>query len=567
MREWKNKDPTKFQKLWDDMKKGGAAPSAPTGSTPNPSPRISSASLSQKRPANTQTTASSSEPRAARKIQSPGLPAQLNSYKVIVEDNGEGLPDFGRFPAKRRYRKSYMKKDANVSAKRDDISSIPPVDLSLVQNPAHGRQSVPQPLPARTFSGNTEWPEEKWKELTEAVVKALNAERANRDKGITTRTIRDMLEQNPSYIDLCKLLEDRGLKFHRGQLARQLWSNVSGLATIPGETRTEAAPNPVRADMGPSSARPAPAHTIALPPPNGVHKLCMNGSQAGSLKVEMSSQIAKPSSQFLNQTPNGCPHQSFGTTKPEGTPMSRAVKAHIGVPSPNLPPPVPGSKDALSRKRDFSELVDLTQLSDDEDYVMPSKQPRLEESSPEPEVFKVDTDVNVRGAKSGGQPSRARSDFAQSLQFRSHKPQQALAPAQQAAQRPGAILARPINKSEALRKSYYDPKTVARDILIASGKHPSERPLNAHLAGLLHHHIELDSDLSTFDWDAVDPGGPPMPRVQMVDIPTGSPKWKLGVHRRGPRSTLKDEPIREHSSHHADPTSALNSLASLRPNQ
>jgi hypothetical protein len=34
-------------------------------------------------------------------------------------------------------------------------------------------------------------------------------------------------------------------------------------------------------------------------------------------------------------------------------------------------------------------------------------------------------------------------------------------------------LVKPINKAEALRKSYYDPRTIARDILIASGRHPT----------------------------------------------------------------------------------------------
>lgn len=568
MREWKSKDPSMFQKLWEDLENGTAAPSAPPGSAPSPSLQIGQATLPQNRSGNASAVASMSNVPAACNTQGPELPAELNGYKVIVEDNDEGLPDLWRFPAERRCWQSYTKKDANVANERYGGSSKILVDSPLVQKPATGPQSIPQPLPARTSCGNTIWPEEKRKALANAAVKALYAEPVNRDKGITTQTIRDILEQNPSYIDLCKLLEGRGLKLHRGHFARQLLSNIPDLAMVQSKAGTEPPSNPVHPDIGPSQKRPALTQTIPVPPATGRPQLYMNGSHPGPRKVEMSAQTTTLSSRFLNQTANSHTPQPLSNTKPNGTSMSRAVKAHLRVASPNLPPPIPGSKNALSRKRGFSEVVDLTQLSDDEEHVMPSKRPRLEESSsPEPEVFKVDTDVVAHGQTSTGQPSQGRSTITLSLQSTPHQSKPAFATALQPTQRPRAILARPINKSEALRKSYYDPKTVARDILIAAGRHPSERPLNAHLAGLLHRHIELDSDLSTFDWDAVDPGGPPMPRVQMVDIPAGPPKWKLGAQRRGPRNTYEDEPIRERLSGQpnakADCTPALNSLARL----
>ena len=87
---------------------------------------------------------------------------------------------------------------------------------------------------------------------------------------------------------------------------------------------------------------------------------------------------------------------------------------------------------------------------------------------------------------------------------------------------------------------------MARDILIAAGRHPQERPLNAHIASLLGKHIDLDSDLSTFDWDAIDPGGPPMPRVEYVDILAAPPRFHLGQrtgrgHRRQRNQTMRGE--------------------------
>lgn len=52
----------------------------------------------------------------------------------------------------------------------------------------------------------------------------------------------------------------------------------------------------------------------------------------------------------------------------------------------------------------------------------------------------------------------------------------------------------------------YDPATIAREILMATGRHPNERPLNHHLNRLQENFIRIDykSDLQTFRWDMVD---------------------------------------------------------------
>lgn len=86
-----------------------------------------------------------------------------------------------------------------------------------------------------------------------------------------------------------------------------------------------------------------------------------------------------------------------------------------------------------------------------------------------------------------------------------------------------AIIIRPINKkSDALRRSTYNPRTIARDILVSAGKHPTMAPLNQHLDLLRKRffHIDNTSDLSTFRWDLVDPGGQEEPRTepQVIDI-------------------------------------------------
>lgn len=68
-----------------------------------------------------------------------------------------------------------------------------------------------------------------------------------------------------------------------------------------------------------------------------------------------------------------------------------------------------------------------------------------------------------------------------------------------------------IKPEDALVKTEYDPATIARDVLINAGKHPTERSLNEHLESLRKNFdfVDYHSDLSTFRWDIVDPVVPP----------------------------------------------------------
>ncbi|KAI5290080.1 hypothetical protein KEM54_002495 [Ascosphaera aggregata] len=70
--------------------------------------------------------------------------------------------------------------------------------------------------------------------------------------------------------------------------------------------------------------------------------------------------------------------------------------------------------------------------------------------------------------------------------------------------RPGLV--KKLDREKALKIMMYDPATIARDILIAAGRHPTMRPLNEHLK-VLHEFSSVDneSDLATFRWDIVDP--------------------------------------------------------------
>ncbi|KAK5136628.1 hypothetical protein LTR08_002642 [Meristemomyces frigidus] len=81
----------------------------------------------------------------------------------------------------------------------------------------------------------------------------------------------------------------------------------------------------------------------------------------------------------------------------------------------------------------------------------------------------------------------------------------------------GKMLVEPIMRDRVARRSTYDSRTIARDVLLATGRHPDMRALNSHLASmqrLLGTHgggYETEggkgdrSDLSTIRWDIVDP--------------------------------------------------------------
>ncbi|KAJ5714575.1 uncharacterized protein N7483_011756 [Penicillium malachiteum] len=68
-------------------------------------------------------------------------------------------------------------------------------------------------------------------------------------------------------------------------------------------------------------------------------------------------------------------------------------------------------------------------------------------------------------------------------------------------------LTQPLNPNDAEVKLTYDPTTIARDVLIAAAKHPSEEPLNYHLSTLQKNMWSMDmgADLTTIRWDLIDP--------------------------------------------------------------
>ncbi|KIW82113.1 hypothetical protein Z517_05140 [Fonsecaea pedrosoi CBS 271.37] len=576
MQEFRNRDPNLFQKLWDDMRKTSSVPSV---AIPSPSPSLQTSTNAappngqdrQQPLTNTVASAPLTLPKAPFQRPTP-IPTtetarsksdalsgfsqgpRLNGYRVVVENNPEGLPDLGSFPAERRIRSTYNGKHSSETDATGQTTTKPktgPAATNALPNgvfaPTAQQTSNPtstpkvpaiektapltQGLPPRKPSGETMWPESKRNVLAAVAVKFLKASPENEKVEISPEDIHGMLEQNPSYIDLCLMLENKGLKFHRGQFARQLLNEIPQLR---GPSKTPVVAAPAIPVPGPV---PAPEISVAPRLPATVHPepLLVNASTLA------------PSPNFSKGFPRPKPPAFPGPhPQPRYPQMQRARPAkplHQARPEP-----APGSKEAMARKRDFSEVVDLTALSDNEDYVMSRKQARIESPPLEPkDLFQqYQNQPSTTNASSLAVPFRA-PGYPEPLRFNPSLPQHQLGhnpppthpspqlappsvvpPPAQHSHRSIRLLAKPIDKKEALRKTYYDARTIARDILIAAGRHPTERPLNAHMAGLLGKYVEMDSDLSTFDWNAIDPGGPPVPQVPYADVPTEPPRFRLG---------------------------------------
>ncbi|KAJ5357043.1 hypothetical protein N7517_011652 [Penicillium concentricum] len=106
-------------------------------------------------------------------------------------------------------------------------------------------------------------------------------------------------------------------------------------------------------------------------------------------------------------------------------------------------------------------------------------------------------------------------------------------------------LVQPIRRSDALPKHTYDPATIARDVLIAAGKHPTEKILNHHLEGLRRNFTKIHylADLATFRWDLVDVKQPePQVVDRMPPVPTPQIPLRPPPHPQPPQSAWQSLP-------------------------
>ncbi|KAJ4347621.1 hypothetical protein N0V95_005268 [Ascochyta clinopodiicola] len=336
----------------------------------------------------------------------------------------------------------------------------------------------PTATPVRT-GGNTIWPPEKKLELAKAAAHYLTTK--NPDRPIESAQVLQMLDGNPSYVELCEQLEQMGFKLDRSIFAKSLLLAVPDVNAASRKTTLQAIP--------PTAAPKAPA-----PPAVMKHPV-----PPAAMKHLVSPQVAPSPAAASNST--GSPYSPFPNA---GSAVAPSIPVAEMVPiRPELKPPA--NKEEAARKRNLSDLIDLTQL-DDEDHTMPPLKRHNTNSggntySSPYQSFNSAVDTGAGPvtnfptatipAPQNNDPPRPMPMPSSELRYRA--------------------LVEPLDRKKALRRNTYNPATIARDVLLACGRHPSERQLNQHLEKLKTSFplISNDSDLSTIKWNLIDPGNPP----------------------------------------------------------
>jgi hypothetical protein len=586
LRGMRSKDPSLFAKLWDDFKKpptstqAAATPeqpaAGPSQSTINPSP-------------------STRTPNKTPKGQ---------------EKDKDGLPDLGRFPAQRRRRqkKSDGAEVVAANSQLDASPSVAQVNVDSMLNQQHNRSPAPisAPVPNKataktqrkatntaastskpkaTPAQEATWPAATQQKLAKAASEYLSKDAANKGRECSPESLMLLLRNNPTYPDLCAQLESRGFVLDRQAMARFLLAAVPALLSgNNGQEQKKAEANkytpPAQASPSlPSSTTQPPLHPLSLPPQppqppqtatptqSTVPPLppLPQGGPASDLDI-IYYQPGLPA--YKPRAPKNVDHIT-GAAGPlsdqKGKKNLQRPRRSDGAWISNTPV---GPKAEMARKRLFSEIVDMSQLSSDEEE-MPSDYDDDDEDGisgrPKPNM-NLDISQPPNFPDSGPDPMDIDTDSSHAVEHNlpdsgveMPEPDIEFDPDDESVLREikrVPNITKPLNPSAALKRIYYNPKSIARDIMLATGRHPSERPLNSHLMNLTQTFlgVTMRSDLETFRWDLVDPGGPSMPIVELEDILVEPPQLTRKTRRRrddrsrddpdakGPTSDTRPEP-------------------------
>ncbi|KAL6704008.1 hypothetical protein ACN47E_008859 [Coniothyrium glycines] len=323
--------------------------------------------------------------------------------------------------------------------------------------------------------GNTIWPADKKAHLANAAVAFLKLH--NPDRTLDPQQVLNMLDNNPSYIELCQQLETLGFKLDRAAFAKNLLTAVPDVNSSSRKV---------------SASQTAPVAVYRPPVPPAV------------LKKEVTMPVAPSPPHYTPAATSSATGGIYAPFPNSASPAPTPVLVAEMVPiKPELKRPA--NKEEAARKRNLSDLVDLTLLSDDDmgppikklksDALYPSETPHAHLQ----DAVGVDKPPVIANFPTASVPTPA--------------PQMSTAISAQA---PPSELryktyVEPLDKKKALRRNAYNPTTIARDVLLACGRHPTERQLNQHLDSLRTTlaQVTFDSDLSTIRWDLIDPGDPP----------------------------------------------------------
>ena len=502
MREYRATDPATFSEALESIKKAQQPPRASSQT-----PQMANASPVQSGTAQQDAAALISPHLIVDDLASISADTSSVDPKAATKPENEELPDLGKFPAMRRRRRS---------AKIGTAANEQPQRIEIPQNPEHsdmlsvdrgdtssGAQSTLGQLQSKSevaapdsssvattggiVPGKTFWPEAKRNHLAETAVQWLKGDPINAGKQLTKGDILGLLERNPTYDQLCDIMFQQGFKFHKGAFARALLVSMSGDNSLSANEATkkrkrDSPPGEARKQhrTDPTSQRIVEEAVETTTYPRGSEKLVKQASASGPANSNATSAHSQEAEDHK---------AALGQAKLlAGAAAQKAADNLVNT-----------SKEAMARKQNFNDLVDLTALEEsDDDNALPIPMPAFVQAS---------TAMNWQGEQ------RPRFNEAQSVE--SHQPPARTsnsAPSQGAGidRHRKPLLAMPLDRNKALRRSTYNPATIARDFLIAKGEHPTERALNAHLEILMAQFKEVNvrTDLSTFRWDLVDPGDP-----------------------------------------------------------
>ena len=545
MREYKSKDPSGFTEMWEQFKKVQPPPARVASQTP----QMGKASVPP-------TTGSSGEAVFSPSTDNASFPSPvLREAQDVLGEASSKVPDLGKFPAMRRRTRndkgsSRHSRDGETATSKDDLqpekatksksqksnttpkTRAPGTDAGAdtMRRAMQAFHNTPTPTPSSKQSSPpsqsprpTIWPEEKKGHLAEVAKKFLEGLDINKGKIITVAEVHMMLNQNPSYDQLCNMLNNRGFQFSRAPFAQTLLSIVP--TSSPGESPKRPRGRPRKDSGGVGTANGQGSQSKSSY--NVKWRSTLTKAGYPSEKDDQSSSTARTA----NVISHGLPILNGPTNV---APEYKNYYERMRMISSGSPPGPPSSlsKQQAAKKRNFSEIVDLSQMSDgDESQAKKSKGPRgggdhagKEQALPpniHSDLVLTDSGLNQNDSNIPIDPLLSQSSQPPHVttggpstdshqgRFDSYRAKNGTISSQE--QLRNANLVQPINIVDALRYRPINVSTLARDILISKGEHPSERPLNFHLRDLALNFksVTTKSDLSTFRWDLVDPGGPP----------------------------------------------------------
>lgn len=134
-------------------------------------------------------------------------------------------------------------------------------------------EATPSPEP-----GSTIWPQDSKLALASASAIALKSNSMNAGKNISAADIMHILDQNPSYADLCNILERRGFNIDRAHFARSLLAAV---------------PSPDKSTLETQGSSPVNTSNSNDLPHNGAANGTVNGSNNGAVNGRVNGAVRK----------------------------------------------------------------------------------------------------------------------------------------------------------------------------------------------------------------------------------------------------------------------------------